>query len=176
MNNKKIAFLIAWRDFQDIEYFVTKRVLQKSGAKVITVSVSLGTAVGYLGGEAEVDLLLDDIEVGKFDAVIFIGGQGCLEYLNNETSYVIAREVLSKGKILAAICISPVILAEAGLLKNKKATVWSDTLEKGAIRDLEKGGAIYQREEVVIDGNIITASGPPAAKDFAKSIIEALTS
>jgi protease I len=106
-----------------------------------------------------------------FDAVVFIGGPGALERLDNEISYKLARDTIEKGKILAAICVSPAILAKAGVLKSKKAVVWSSALDKSAVKILEDNGAIYEGESVVIDGKIITAHGPSSAQEFGEKIL-----
>jgi protease I len=87
----------------------------------------------------------------------------------------LAKETIEKDKILAAICISPVILANAGVLKGKKATVWSSPLDKNPIRILKNGGAIYKDALVVVDGKIVTANGPEAAKEFGEALVSLLT-
>jgi len=168
---KKAVILVAFRDFRDPEYFIPKTILEKAGFETKTASDKSGIALGAEGGEAEIDLLLKEVVVDDFDAVVFVGGPGCLEHLNNEESYRIAKESVSKNKILASICISPIILAKAGVLKGKRATVWSSPLYKKPILDLKNNGAIYEKGPVVIDGNIITANGPKAAEEFGKTIV-----
>lgn len=175
LENKKMAIIIAFRNFRDEEYFIPKQVLKGAGAEIITVSTSLGTAIGADGGEAEVNVLLEDLKPEDFDAVVFIGGPGCLKYLDNKKSYKVIQETISENKVLGAICISSVILAKTGVLEGKKATVWSNPLDKSSIRTLEEKGAVYQAEAVVVDGKIITASGPAAAKEFGETLIEVLT-
>jgi len=175
LENKKIAVIIAFRDFRDPEYFIPRDVLKGAGARITTVSTVLGTAIGADGGETEVNLLLENLEPKDFDAVVFIGGPGCLKYLDNEKSYKVIQETIAENKVLGAICISPVIVAKTGALEGKKATVWSSTLDKSAIKTLEENGAIYQDELVVVDGKIITANGPVAAKEFGETLIKALT-
>jgi len=123
---------------------------------------------------AMVDLLVSEVNPAEFDGVVFVGGPGCLKHLDNEDSYRLAKETLSEGKILAAICISPVILAKAGVLEGKKATVWSSPLEKKPIETLKENGATYQEENVVTDENIITANGPAAAQEFGQTILKLL--
>lgn len=159
-----------------------------------------GIAIGADGGEAEVDLLVSEVypvrnsppqvpsgaqsagaisngvNPSDFDAVVFVGGPGCLKSLDNEESYNLAKETIAKNKILAAICISPVILARAGVLRGKKATVWTNSMDKSAIKILEQNGAIYQNKTVVVDGKIITADGPISAKEFGERIVGLLTS
>lgn len=175
LEEKKIAMIIAFRNFRDVEYFVPKEILEKAGAEVKTASNKKGTAIGADGGDTEVDFLVSEINPADFDAVVFVGGPGCLESLDNEDSYKVAKETISQNKILASICISPVILAKAGVLEGKKATVWSSVMERGPIKILEEYGAKYQNEPVVIDGKIITASGPDAAREFGEAIKELLT-
>lgn len=174
MAGKKAAIVIAFSDFRDEEYFVPKEMLEKAGIKITTVSNRIGKALGVRGGDAKVDLLLEDLNPADFDVIIFIGGSGCLKNLDNENSYKIIREIVSQNKILASICISPVILAKAGVLKGKKATVWNSVLDKSAIKILKENGAIYEANPVVLDGKIITANGPAAAEEFVQAILEVL--
>jgi protease I len=173
--NKKIAMIIAFRNFRDEEYFITKATLEDAGADITTVSESLGKAIGSYGEDTNVDLLLDNLKVTDYDAIVFVGGSGAYKYFDNERCHQIAKETLSRGKILAAICASPTILAKAGVLDGKKATVWSNSMDKSLIKILKDEGAIYRAESVVKDGNIITGNGPAAAKDFAQEIIKSLT-
>lgn len=170
----KIALIIAPRDFQDEEYFIPKEVLKKAGVEVRTASTKLETAIGKFGGEAEVDILLDDLRVADYDAVLFIGGPGAPKYLDNETSYQIAKDAVFQNKILGAICIAPIILAESGVLLGKKATVWSSLLDKSAVKILKENGAEYQDQKVVVDGKIVTANGPLVAKEFGEVVVSLL--
>ncbi len=173
-STKKVAMIIAFEDFRDEEYFVPKEVLEKAGIEVVTVSNQSGVAKGAGGGEAPVDILVNQLKVEDYQAVVFIGGPGCLKNLDNQPSYQIAQEAVKQDKILAAICISPVILAKAGTLEGKKATVWSSALDKNTVKAFQENGAIYQDKKVVVDGNIITANGPAAAQAFGQKIVETL--
>jgi protease I len=66
-------------------------------------------------------------------------------------------------------------LAKAGVLKGKKATVWSSSLDRGPVKILKENGVIYEDKDVVQDGKIITANGPGAAEEFGQKLAEALT-
>jgi len=175
LEGKSIVMIIAFRNFRDSEYFVPKEILEAAGAEVKTASNKKGTAIGADGGDTEVDLLVSEINSVDFDAVIFVGGPGALDALDNEDSYELARETVSQDKVLASICISPVILAKAGVLKGKKATVWSSALDRSPVKTLQNYGAIYQDQLVVVDGKIITANGPGAAEEFGEAIVKLLT-
>lgn len=171
LSGKKIAIIIAFKDFKDEEYLIPRGILEKAGADIRVVSDELGMASGVDGEEVKVDIKLHDLDVSEFDAVVFVGGSGALDHLDNQDSYRIAEDAVSQNKVLAAICISPVILAKAGVLKGKKATVWTDAFNKGPKKILEENSAEFQDKDVVIDGKIITANGPGAAGEFGKAII-----
>lgn len=175
VRNKKVVIIIAFRDFRDAEYFIPREILERVGIKVETASNKTGVAIGADGGELSVNLLLFDINVADFDGVVFVGGPGCLKNLDNENSYNLIKEVVAQDKVLASICISPIILAKSGVLEGKKATVWSSKLDKKAVKILKKHGALYRVDPVIIDGKIITAKGPLAAYKFGETIVEVLT-
>ena len=166
--HKKIIMIIAYEGFRDEEYQHPKEVFEKDGIKVTTASSSLGIAKGKLGMSAKVDLTLKDLKVSDYDAVLFIGGPGCYDYYNDATAHKIAQETIKQGKILGAICAAPGILAAAGVLKDKKATMFTDD------GTLAKGGGFYTGADVEIDGKIITATGPSTAKAWAETIAKAL--
>ena len=165
----KVVMVIAHKNFRDEELFVTKQTLEKKGVQVVVASSALTLAKGMLGGSYKPDILIKDINIDDYDALVFVGGMGATEYWNNEIAHNLARAALEKNKIVAAICIAPVTLAKAGLLKGKKATVWSS--EANQLKSL---GAIYTGKSVERDGLIITANGPQAAEEFGKAILAAL--
>lgn len=166
--------VIAFRDFRDEEYFIPKKILEDSGASVSTASDSSGKAIGKLGGDVEVDLLLRDLKPADYDAVLFAGGPGAYDYFENPDCRRIAKETAENGKILGAICIAPAILAKAGVLQGKEAAVWSSALDKSAVKILKENGAVFRQEKVVADGKIVTASGPEAAEQFGGTIANLL--
>jgi protease I len=170
----KILFFIAQNDFHDEEYFIPRNIFLKEGFEVFTVSTRKELAVGSYGGEVEVDFSLEEVRINQYNAVVFIGGKGALKDLDNEEVYKIIREI-SPSVVLAAICIAPLILLNAGVLENKKATVWSSSLNRLPIKMMKEKRVLYIEENVVCDGNIITANGPEAAENFATKIIENLT-
>jgi protease I len=170
----KIAFIIAFRDFRDEEYFITKEVLEGVRIEVTTFSTNLGKAIGAYGGETEVDLTIDNLKVQDFDAIVFVGGAGAYKYVDDRRAHQIAQTAIKENKVLGAICIAPMILAKAGVLNKKKATVWSSPMDRSPIKAIKEGGAIYEDKDVVVDGNIVTANGPAAARKFGEVLTELL--
>lgn len=174
LENKSILMVIAYKDFRDEEYFKTRQVLEAAGAQVDVASNQKGTASGADGNTVETDVLIKDVNLGNYDAVVFIGGSGALTYLDNQDSYNLAKATITSNKLLAGICISPVVLAKSGVLEGKKATVWTSPTDKSAVKILEDNGASFNDKSVVADGMIITGNGPEASEEFAMKIIEVL--
>jgi len=167
--SKKVAFIIAEKMFRDEEYQVPKEILMKNGIGVLTASTSKVEAIGKLGMLVKPDLLVSELQLQNLDGVIFIGGLGSEQYFDDLTAHRLAQEALMQEKLVGAICIAPVILARAGVLTGKKATVYPDGAE-----DLKQGGADYTASEVEVCGRIITANGPAAAERFAEELVKLL--
>lgn len=166
---KKVAMIIAQDGFRDEELLEPKEALENAGVEVKVASTTLNYAKGMLGAKVKPDILISDINVKDFDAIVFVGGAGSSQYWDDPLAHKLAKDAVTQGKILAAICIAPVTLAKAGVLNGKRATVWSS--EAG---QLKAGGADYTGRPVEKDGNIITATGPAQAREFGKEILKAL--
>ena len=169
--NKKIALIIAFKDFRDEEYFIPLQIFSDAGFETTTVSTSLGVALGVYGGEVNVDILIDNLDIKEFDAIVFVGGGGSIKHLDDPQFHNVAKEAVESGKILGAICFAPAILAKAGVLSGKKATVWSSNMDRSTVQILKESGAEYIDSDVITDEKLITANGPEAAQKFAEEII-----
>jgi len=168
---KRVVLIIGHHNFRDEEYEKPREALTAAGIEVTVASSSLEPATGMLGATVQPDVLLPDVKAQEYDAVVFIGGTGAEEYWDDPTAQQLCQDTVSQGKLLAAICLAPVTLARAGVLKGKAATVWPD--EKG---EVVKRGGTYEARRVVVDGKLITGSGPEAAQEFATALVKALTS
>jgi len=167
---KKVLMVIASRNFRDEEYEQPRKILEGEGATVTIASSSLVPAKGMLGKVVKPDVLLQDAKASDYDAVILVGGSGASEYWDDKTAQALATAAAGAGKVVGAICIAPVTLANAGLLNGKKATVWPDCKPQ-----LKKKGAAVQDAPVVRDGKLVTADGPTSAEAFGREIVKALS-
>jgi len=174
ISGKKIAMVVPFRDFRDAEYFISANFLISCGGEVVNVSRQKGTAIGVDGGDIEIQMIPEEFRTEDFDALVFVGGPGTAKNLENQDLHKMASDFVKTGKVLAAICIAPVLLAKAGLLSGKKATVWSGPMDKTAIKILKEEGALYQEKDLVVDNNLVTANGPAAANKFAEALVKKL--
>lgn len=162
---KKIVFVIAQKDFRDEELLTTQRVLASRGIETKIASENLGKAYGRLGAVVDVDLKIDNIKTADFNGIVFVGGRGMAQYLEDIRLLELARQFYRAELIVAAICIAPSILANAGILMGKTATAIPSQEE-----NLKNRGADYTGMQVEADGKIITGKDPSAAEEFGDKI------
>ncbi len=164
---KRVVMIVASKNFRDEEFLEPKEVLEENGVEVVIASSSLSEARGMLGARVKPNILINDVTVEEYDAIIFVGGSGSSEYWDSPIAHRIVQEANTQGKIIGSICIAPVTLANAGILKGKRTTCWPSEAES-----LRAKGAIYTGKDLEVDGNIITCSGPSAAREFGEKILE----
>jgi protease I len=169
LGNTEVVLVAAPEGFSDEELFVPEDVFSDAGAFVLTASTTKNTIYGKMGGMTDPDLRIEDIKISSLNALVIAGGPGAREYLwDNEALLRKVREANDNGKVIGAICISGTIPALAGIMRNRRGTVYPDP---EAIDVLKKSGETYVDEGVVVDGNVVTAKGPEYAKDFAETIL-----
>ena len=168
--NSILIFLPA-SNFNEEEYTIISRVFDKAGKQVFITSDSNTVCSSDRGLKVKADTNFYNVNEKNFSAIILIGGKGSKNYWKNETLHRILKEFKSAGKIIAAICSAPVILAHAGLLTNIPATCWLEDKN-----ELIKAGISYMDRSLVIEKNIITADGPRSAVQFAESVLNMMKS
>ena len=174
LSGKRVLLVIAPEQFRDEELLKPKEVFLSEGASVTIAACRLGEAKGMFGTTIKPDLLLSDVKYEDYDACVVVGGMGSPAHLWADSKlHTILQSLYKSNKVVAAICLSGAVLAKAGVLKGKKATVWAMPESLAA---LAEGGANYVKEHVVRDGLVVTADGPEAAGKFAQSVVEAIAS
>lgn len=163
--SKKAIFVVAQNNFRDEELLEPKTVLTERKIETKVATKTRNKAVGKLGTEIKPDLAIPEIETKNFDAIIFVGGAGARDYFNDEDALKLVKDFKDAGKIVGAICIAPSILANAGILISKTVTAFPS--EEQNLRDK---GADYTGMQVEVDGKIVTAKDPSAAKEFGEEI------
>jgi protease I len=124
-------------------------------------------------GEAvQADVAIADAKADDFDALIICGGSSVPDFFWNDKKLAeLAVAMANAGKIVAAICLSTVVLAKAKLLADREAPVY---FLPQAIQELKAAGAKHVKETLVIHNNIILAEGPPDSQRFGQAIRSAL--
>ncbi len=169
----KILIIIAPEKFRDEEVAVPVATFQKAGIDFDIASTRRGPCTGMLGAKTNATISFEEIDPKQYDGLVIIGGSGSQTHLWDDDLLIeIVKFFFQSGKVVAAICLSPVVLARAGILKGKKATYYESPV---SFREMKAGGALITNAPVVKDGRIITANGPAASQEFADVIVKALT-
>lgn len=151
--------------FEEIEAFSVISVLRGAGADVDMVGVVGSVITGEHGVRVTVDKRLNAVKADDYDGIVIPGGRSYKILVKSKVILDIIKDLNRRGKLVAAICYAPLILAEAGVLDSKKATIYPG---------LEKELPYPRGDRIVVDGNIITSQGPGTSIEFALSIVEFL--
>jgi protease I len=168
------VLIVATDGFENSELFDPRQALLDAGAKVTLASLKTDPIQGEKAGEKAdtitPDLTVDDVDTEEYTALLLPGGVSNPDKLRMSDRVVdIVEEFMEDGKVVAAICHGPWLLAEADVLDGRTVTSWP------SIRtDLANAGADVVDEEVVVDGNLITSRKPDDIPAFNKAILAAL--
>ncbi len=165
---RKALIVIAPQGYQDVELDGTLKGLRAAGFTIVLSSTEVGTCTGKFGGKQEATVAMRDVIIDDYDRFAFIGGPGAVVLAENPDALALAKNIAESGKVFGAICIAPTILAAAGVLNGKRATVFDSKGEQIAF--LKKHGATYSGEDVTVDGMLVTGNGPHAAVEFGQTL------
>ncbi|HUT38724.1 MAG TPA: DJ-1/PfpI family protein [Methanoregula sp.] len=168
-----ILIAVAPENFRDEELAVPVTEFRRAGITFDIASTRHGPCTGMLGAKTTATFSFGEVNPQHYGCLVIIGGVGSQTYLWNDDQLIhLAKYFHDSQKIVAAICLAPVVLAHAGVLKGKKATVF---YSPASVREMKDGGAVLVDKPVVVDGRIITANGPAAALEFAGAILRIIT-
>ena len=162
-----MVYLFLAEGFEDMEAVVPFDLLKRAGTEVVTVGVGGKTVKSAHGLTVTADIAEEKVDFKKAEAFVFPGGwPGAKNLKNSETVNNAITFALYNDIIIGAICASPgYVLSGTGALSGKKYTCFPG---------FEVPEGEYTAEKIEIDGKLITASGPAAAKDFALALVSAI--
>src|SRR5688500_5269208 len=109
--------ILATDGFETVELFEPKKALEAVGAKVTLASIKTDPIQGMKGdiNKAETitpELTLDEVDTDDYDALVLPGGVANPDAMRvQERAIEIITEFMEDGKIVAAICHAPWLLA-----------------------------------------------------------------
>ncbi len=166
----KRAIILAENSYEDLELWYP--LLRLRGAGVDVRVVGTGTGDSYLskhGYSVKVDASAVEMELDGIDAIVIPGGYAPDRLRRYPEVVRLVRDAAQAGKVVAAICHGPWVLASAGILKGRKVTSFFSIKD-----DLVNAGAHWVDEAVVRDGNLITSRTPDDLPVFADAVLQAL--
>lgn len=163
------ALIISADHFEDSELLFPFYRLQEEGLEVDVASIARGKINGKHGYEVVADRALRDVDPNEYDLLILPGGKAPTKLRREPAAIAIAQDFMRSNKPVAAICHGPQILITAGVLQGRRATCYHSVAE-----ELQASGALYEDEEVVVDGKLVTSRQPSDLPAFMREIVRLL--
>jgi protease I len=166
---RSILMVIAHEDFSDDEFKRSFDLFTRSGITVAVASTDTTTATGMAGMTVVPDITLEAVNSKDYDGLVVVGGDGCKILWDNETLHQVVRDFNATNKTIAAMCLAPIILANAGILEDRIVTA------SPTVRDeIGKACARCTDSDIEVSGNIVTCSAPLAAAALADTVLSLL--
>lgn len=158
--------VLAADGFETIECLTVIDVLRRGGVHAALIS-TMDTREVVTSQQIPVicDQMFNEINFSDYDYVVLPGGLPGATNLRDDARVCDVVREFAATKHVAAICAAPFILAELGVLEGHRATCFP-----GFEADFPAGSYVSDAG-VVVDGNIITASGMGQALPFALAIL-----
>lgn len=156
---------------EELEAVTIIDILRRAGIDVVTAGLDDQLVRASHGVRIMPDTNLDEALTRDYDMVVLPGGLPGADNLNEDPRVKeLLKKMANSERFTAAICAAPKVLANAGLLRGKKATAYP-----GSLDSVNHQAQLVSGDAVVRDGKVITSRGPGTAMDFALALIEALT-
>ena len=162
---KRTAILFA-EGYEEVEALTVVDLLRRAkiGCDIVAVK-DADTITGSHGIRVGADKPLSQLVMEEYDGLILPGGlRGVNNLAADERVIDMLRRFHEAGKLTAAICAGPTVLAKAGLLEGRKACCYPGMED-------QLTGAVASTESVVEDGSIITSRGLGTAIPFALALV-----
>lgn len=173
MGKKNRVAMIVGNGFDETEVKVPMEYFPQRGIQIDIATVYRTPDVpieGKKGYKLVPTIHVSDLKIENFDAVLLPGGhEGPDRVRGNETVIKFVQDMNDASKLVGAICHGPWVLCTAEILIGRKATCYP-----AMKADLIHAGGNYVSQNVVVDGNIITADRPETSEAWSEAIVTAL--
>lgn len=162
---KRVYILLA-EGFECVEALAPIDVMFRAGVDLRRIAV--GGSLDVTSSHGLVTLrchsTIEEADLSDGCAIILPGGNpGYINLRESEAVCNAVREYYNSGRLVAAICGAPTVLAAAGVAKGRNITCHSSVIG-------QMGDYHYMGSSVVEDGNLITASGAGHSVEFAIAV------
>lgn len=165
--------------FEELEAVAIIDLLRRAGAQVVTASVDTPNPVvgkHRIRVMADLDLPEALAEWGEdgFDLVVLPGGPGVAGLAANGALRDLLAARMRSGRLVAAICAAPTVLAAAGLPAGTPVTCWPGSRGELPPDTDWRDAPVVVSPEGASSATLITGRGPGAAIPFGLALVEAL--
>ena len=166
------AVVLTADKFEDMEVFFPLFRLLEQRWQADIAAPDLKEITGEHGYILQPDKTIAEIDPGEYDLLLIPGGSpgGAPATVRKiKKAQDITRSFFEKNKPVAAICHGPWTLVSAGVVKGRHLTsFWHD----GVPEEIKKSGGLWEDNEVVVDGNLVTSRWPMDLPAFMREMMK----
>lgn len=158
--------LILTDTFEEVEAITQVDFLRRATILIDMISITGSLKVtSNRGITVLADDLIENVNLDDYSGIIIPGGLPAAFNIRDDKRVLdIIRKFDSEKKLIAAICAGPSVLAKAGILSKKNATIFPG-MEKELL------DANFVDDAICVVDNIITARGAGLSLEFAYTLV-----
>ena len=139
--------------------------IKPASTKVLLIAETAEPVEAYNGMRVIPDVTMENCP--QLDILVIPGGKGRYAAMKNSAIQQFIQQQAQKAKYITSVCTGAFLLAEAGLLKGKKATTYHTAFAELAAYSVE-----VLPQKVVRENNIITAAGVSSGIELGLYILK----
>jgi len=144
----------------------------QDGVEVFTIAQTLAPVTCAKGLRVLPDRTI--AEAGALDVLIVPGGRGTRALIEDRPTHEWLHGLAKRGTLVTSVCTGSLVLAGAGLLRNRPATTWWGALDR--LRELDATIEVRPAARFVDSGAVVTAAGVSAGIDMSLHLVARLHS
>lgn len=163
-----MVYIILGTGFEEIEAVAPCDILRRGGVQVCYAGIGGTLIKGGNGITVQAECTVEDMDLEAMEMIVLPGGMGGVHsILGSEAAMNAVTYAYESGKLVAAICAAPTILAKLHITDGKHAVVYPGMED-------QMGSAVMEDTNAVRDGKVLTGRAPGAALDFGYMLLETL--
>ena len=163
-----MIYMLLGTGFEETEAIAPLDLLRRADIPVTTVGLNGKVIYGSHGIGVTADLEISQLDLTTLDGIILPGGLGGVASIRSCSAAMEAiRFAWENGKLTAAICAGPTVLADLGITDGRNATCYPGC-------ETQMGSANMITAAAVTDGNLITGTSAGCAIPFGLALIAAI--
>lgn len=163
-----MIYMLLGTGFEETEAVAPLDLLRRAGISAATVGINGKIITGSHGIAVQADIELGEMDLTALEGIILPGGMGGVASIRASREAMEAvRFAWENGKLTAAICAGPTVLADLGIPDGKNATCYPGC-------EGQMGSAHMVQAAAVTDGRLVTGASAGCAIAFGLQLIAAL--
>jgi len=160
-----MIYMLLGTGFEETEAIAPLDLLRRAGVEIATVGLNGKVIYGSHNIGVTADLEIGELDLTTLEGIILPGGLGGVASIRACAPAMEAiRFAWENGKLTAAICAGPTVLADLGITDGKNATCYPGC-------EAQMGRANMVCAAAVTDGNLITGTSAGCAVPFGLALI-----